>query len=228
MAYNEVMFAYMFGSRIPNHALQLPTFHASATQPWQRKAILNSLSVYWWDHHDGALPAKTCSLVKTVWMHATWTYLWNIPGFFAWLPWLPPAFLFPLYEFCGVLSSHELFLSLHGLLPMYLPFISRRALAPSTASEKLTKPYPACQQLQGCICCKTSGMLQLVATHQASCNMWPIVRVRVLSLYIPFMACLVPWNSIWVNNLLLKLNTQHNCRWLYWYALIMQMDFTML
>lgn len=30
--------------------------------------------------------------------------------------------------------------SLHGRLPMYLPSISRRAFAPSTASEKLTKP----------------------------------------------------------------------------------------
>ncbi len=47
MAYNE-MFAYMFGSGIPNHAktLQLPTFYASASQSWQRKAIMSSLSIY--------------------------------------------------------------------------------------------------------------------------------------------------------------------------------------
>lgn len=35
------------------------------------------------------------------------------------------------------------FLSLQGRLPMYLPSISLKARAPSTASEKLTKPYPA-------------------------------------------------------------------------------------
>ena len=44
MAYNE-MFAYMFGNGIPNHARTLPTLCASASQPEERKAIMDPLSL---------------------------------------------------------------------------------------------------------------------------------------------------------------------------------------
>jgi hypothetical protein len=45
----------------------------------------------------------------------------------------------------GTHTCHSDRLSLQGRFPMYFPFISRSALAPSTGSEKLTKPNPAPQ-----------------------------------------------------------------------------------
>ncbi len=51
-------------------------------------------------------------------------------------------------------TSHVDLRSLQGRLPMYLPSISLRALAPSAASLKLTNPYPVDRHPP--TCCHTS------------------------------------------------------------------------
>ena len=75
----------MGSQSIQNLCLYFVPLPANLGNAKQWILCLSSLLVDW-DHHGGALPAKTCCSVKTVDIHATWTYLWNIPGFFAWLP----------------------------------------------------------------------------------------------------------------------------------------------
>ncbi len=81
----------------------------------------------------------------------SWAFVSSQPSFFFHLtptP-LPHRFCFLLaLPPCGsrnvtlrtVRSSQLLLLSLHGRLPIYLPFISRSALAKSLPSRKLTNP----------------------------------------------------------------------------------------
>lgn len=164
------MFACVFGNGIPNSARTLPTFCASASQPERRKPIMDLPSVFWWDHHDGALPANLLPCQN---------------GWYA----------------CDIGPIYEIFqASLLGCLDFLLP---SSFLCTNSAVSSLPMSFSsACKACCQCTCHSSpvelwrlpqrqrssqshilhgsSFRVATVAAHQASCNMWPIVKVRML------------------------------------------------